>query len=110
MQSATNIRKTSWSRKHDKCLKCETQEYPHRSRGLCSRCYNDNREKKQKSHINRKSRKLEEEISIHELKFLYEVQQMSLNTDKRRAFYFRHTGVDCAKLYHVLYDGVPEGM
>ncbi len=34
----------------------------------------------------------------------------TIHTDKRRAFYFRYTGVDCAKLYHVLYDGVPEDM
>jgi hypothetical protein len=27
-----------------------------------------------------------------------------------RAFYFRFLGRDCAKLYHVLYDGVPESM
>ena len=30
--------------------------------------------------------------------------------DKRRAFYVRYFGKDCAKLYHILYDGVPESM
>jgi intein-encoded DNA endonuclease-like protein len=27
-----------------------------------------------------------------------------------KAFYFRYTGIDCAKLYHILYDEVPERM
>lgn len=27
-----------------------------------------------------------------------------------RAFYFRFLGLDCARLYHIFYDGVPESM
>ena len=78
MQTAES-KTTAWSRKHERCLKCKTQEYPHKSKGLCSRCYNYETEDKQKSHINRRSRKLDKGISIDELKFLYELQQMSLN-------------------------------
>lgn len=29
---------------------------------------------------------------------------------QRRSFYFRYTGSSCAKLYHILYDDVPESM
>ena len=31
-------------------------------------------------------------------------------TKSGKAFYFRFLGLDCAKLYHILYDGVPESM
>jgi hypothetical protein len=36
----------------------------------------------------------------------------TIHTDKRssRAFYFRYTSKDCAKLYHILYDAVHETM
>lgn len=69
----------TWSKKYDRCLRCRTQERPHKAKGFCSRCYNYETENGQQSHITRKTRKLEKEIDIDDLLLSYKMLNMSLN-------------------------------
>lgn len=68
-----------WSKNHESCIRCRTQERSHKAKGLCIRCYTRETELKQKSHRTRNTRKLERKIDLGEIDYMYNVLNYSLN-------------------------------
>ena len=76
----------AWSKKYDRCLRCGTQTYKHKGRGLCVHCYQSEIENSHKSHITGglKERKIFAQISKNELELQYKALEMSLSDLARK--------------------------
>ena len=76
----------AWSRKYDRCLKCETQTHKHIARGLCVFCYQSEIENSHKRHITGvlSERKVFAQISRDELELQYKTLEMSLSDLARK--------------------------